>query len=178
MLDLFKTQGASPPISVPTLTRNYRIREVRFSLVREAGGLYDPRELANAAAVVEVVRRLGDSLIPEDAREHFVLLMLNTKNGLVAFHRVSIGTLSASLVHPREVFGPALRTLGVAALVLTHNHPSGDPEPSREDVRLTQQLVESGRLLDVPVLDHIIIGRFDPTAGTAAWASFAERGLL
>jgi len=157
---------------------NYRVREIRFSVARETYEPDGPRELAHPTVVVELVRRLGDACIPDDAREHFVAFMLNAKNKLVAFHRVSTGTLSGTLVAPREVFGPALRTMGVASLILVHNHPSGDPEPSREDVLLTRQLVDAGRLLDVRVLDHIIIGRFDPTAGTAAWASFAERGLL
>ncbi|MBM3221985.1 MAG: DNA repair protein RadC [Candidatus Rokubacteria bacterium] len=165
-------------MATPTMPSSYRVREVCFCVVREPYESYDPRELANAAAVVELVRRLGETVIPDDAREHFVVLMLNAKNRLVAFHRVSTGTLSASLVHPREVFGPALRTMGVAAVISVHNHPSGDPTPSREDVRLTRQLVEAGRLLDVPVLDHVVIGGFDPVAGTAGWVSFAERGLL
>jgi DNA repair protein RadC len=85
---------------------------------------------------------------------------------------VSVGTLTASLVHPREVFGPAVRE-GAASLLLTHNHPSGDPTPSREDLRLTRQLLEAGKLLDVQVHDHVIVGN-----GTDAWISLAERGLL
>jgi DNA repair protein RadC len=84
--------------------------------------------------------------------------MLDAQNRLVAAHEVSTGTLSASLVHPREVFGPALRILGVASVVLLHNHPSGDVTPSREDLRLTRQLVDSGKLLDIPVHDHVIVG--------------------
>jgi hypothetical protein len=92
---------------------NYRVREVRFSVVRES--VSDPRELSTPAAVVALVSKLGDAMIPDDAREHFIVLLLNTKNRLVAFHRVSIGTLSGTLVQPREVFGPALRTMGVAS---------------------------------------------------------------
>jgi DNA repair protein RadC len=152
-------------------TTNYRVREVRFSVVR-ASASSDPRELSNPGSVVDLVRSLGDSMIPDDAREHFIVLMLNAKNRLVAFHRVSTGTLSGTLVQPREVFGPALRTMGVASIVLVHNHPSGDPTPSREDVRLTRQLAESGRLLDLPVHDHIVIGDAE------AWMSFSDRGLL
>ena len=75
--------------------------------------------------------------------------MLDTKNRLIAFHAVSTGTLAQTLVHPRDVFGPALRTLGVASMILVHNHPSGDPTPSREDVRLTKQLVDCARILDL-----------------------------
>jgi DNA repair protein RadC len=121
----------------------------------------------------ETVAALARDLIPDDGREHFVALYLNTKNRLVAAHVVAIGTLSSALVHPREVFGPALRIIGIAALVLVHNHPSGDPTPSRDDVSLTTKLVEAGRLLDVTVHDHVIIG-----SGTAAHVSMASRGLL
>jgi DNA repair protein RadC len=85
---------------------------------------------------------------------------------------VSVGTLNARLVHPREVLGPALR-LGAAAIVLIHNHPSGDPAPSREDIRLTRQLVECGHLFDIKVHDHVIVGN-----GTEAFTSLAEQGQL
>jgi DNA repair protein RadC len=78
----------------------------------------------------------------------------------------------ASLVHPREVLGPALRE-GAAALILVHNHPSGDPTPSREDLRLTRQLADGARLLDLRLHDHIIIGN-----GTEQWVSLAQRGGL
>lgn len=164
LLDAFKTNGNSPP-------RNYRVREVRFSVVRESSP--NPANLSSPSDVADLIRALGENAIPDDAREHFVVLMLNAQNRLVAFHRTATGTLSASLVHPREVFGPALRTLGVASLILVHNHPSGDPTPSREDTRLTRQLSEAGKLLDITVHDHLIIGN-----GTGRWVSFAERGLL
>ena len=82
------------------------------------------------------------------------------------------GTQSAALVHPREVLGPALRE-GAAGLVLLHNHPSGDPTPSREDLRLTRQLADGARLLDLRLHDHIIIGN-----GTEQWVSLAQRGDL
>ena len=82
--------------------------------------------------------------------------MLNTQNGLVAYHEVSVGTLNASLVHPREVFRPALLT-SAASVILVHNHPSGDCEPSEEDLSITRRLVEAGELLGIGVLDHVII---------------------
>jgi DNA repair protein RadC len=85
---------------------------------------------------------------------------------------VSTGIQSASLVHPREVLGPALRE-GAASIILVHNHPSGDPAPSREDIRLTRQLVDGARLLDLRIHDHLIIGN-----GTERWVSLKERGLL
>jgi DNA repair protein RadC len=108
----------------------------------------------------------------DDEREHFVALLLDTQNGLRLIHEVSVGTLNSSLVHPREVFGPALRE-GAAAVILLHNHPSGDPEPSREDVRLTKQLVQAGGLLDIKVHDHLIVG-----SGSWRWCSMSQRGLL
>ena len=147
---------------------NYAVNVVRFAVVREAPA-GAPRTLAGPDAVAALAR----DLIPDDAREHFGVFLLNTRNGLVAYHEVSSGTLSASLVHSREVFGPALRLLGVASLILVHNHPSGDPEPSREDLRLTRQLVDAGRLLDLAVHDHVILGN-----GSRAYASLATRGLI
>ena len=106
---------------------NYSVRVVRFAVVREATESV-PRTLSTPEAVATLAREL----IPDDAREHFGVFLLNARNGLIAYHEVSTGTLSASLVHPREVFGPALRVMGVASLILVHNHPSGDPEPSRK----------------------------------------------
>jgi len=108
----------------------------------------------------------------DDDKEHFWAIFLNTQNHYLMHTLVSIGTLSASLVHPREVLGPALRE-GAASVILVHNHPSGDPSPSREDLRLTRQLGDAARLLDHTVHDHIIIGN-----GTGAWVSLAERGLI
>lgn len=151
-----------------TTAANYSVRVVRFSVVREPDAA-PARVLSDPSTAADVAR----TLIPDDAREHCGVLMLNTRHGLVAYHEVSTGTLSASLVHPREVFGPALRLLGVNSIILVHNHPSGDPEPSREDIRLTRQLVEAAKLLDLTIHDHIIIGN-----GTSAYVSLASRGLI
>ena len=89
--------------------------------------------------------------------ERFVALFLNGKHRVTGFAEVSRGTLTASLVHPREVFAPALRELA-AALIVAHNHPSGDPEPSQEDIEVTKRLSEAGKILGVPLLDHVIVG--------------------
>jgi DNA repair protein RadC len=155
----------APAGAVPV---NYAVNVVRFTVVREAPSVA-PRTLCDPDAVAALAR----DLIPDDAREHFGVFLLNARNGLVGYHEVSTGTLSASLVHPREVFGPALRLLGVASVILVHNHPSGDPEPSREDLRLTRQLVDAGRLLDLTVHDHVIIGN-----SSGAYVSLAGRGLI
>ena len=96
------------------------------------------------------------------AQESFQILCMNSKNSLVDRHMVTLGLADASLVHPREVFRPAI-TDSASAVVLVHNHPSGDPTPSAEDVRITKQLVSAGKLIDIKVIDHIIIGR--PASG-------------
>ena len=93
-----------------------------------------------------------------ETKEHFMLAVLTTKNRVIATPTVSIGSLSASVVHPREVFREAIK-YPCAAIILVHNHPSGDPTPSREDIAVTERLVKAGKILDIPILDHIIIGQ-------------------
>lgn len=100
-------------------------------------------------------------------RETFHVLLLDAGHRLIAREQVSEGTLTTSLVHPREVFRPAIRQ-AAAALVVVHNHPSGDPEPSSEDLAVTRRLVEVGRLLGIPLLDHVVVG-------DAAWVSIRDR---
>lgn len=109
-------------------------------------------------------------LMEDLKREVFRVALLDAQNGLVRDVIISEGTLSASLVHPREVFKPAILE-SAASVILLHNHPSGDPTPSREDIRLTRQLVECARLLDLRVHDHVVIGR-------GRFVSLAERGMI
>lgn len=90
-------------------------------------------------------------------KEHFRVLMLNVKNEIISSEDVSIGSIASSEAHPREVFSTPIRR-GAANIILVHNHPSGNPEPSEADLKLTERLVEAGELLGVGVLDHIIIG--------------------
>lgn len=89
-------------------------------------------------------------------KEHFVVLYLNARNQLIHKETVSMGTLTANLVHPREVFEPALKH-SAAQIVVAHNHPSGDPEPSEDDRMITQKLNEAGKMMGIDVMDHIII---------------------
>jgi len=103
-------------------------------------------------------------------RERFLALCLNTRNELIREVVVSVGSLNASIVHPREVFKPAL-ACSAAGLVIAHNHPSGDPAPSREDREVTRAITEAGRILDVPLHDHVIIG-------ADSYFSFKDSGLL
>lgn len=102
--------------------------------------------------------------------EVFVILCLSTKHQVIAYHEVSRGVLDATLVHPREVF-KAVLVSNSAALVLAHNHPSGDPDPTSDDAVLTRRLVQAGELLGVDVLDHVILGH-------QSYYSFKEHGRL
>lgn len=104
------------------------------------------------------------------AKEHFRVLLLDAKNRVFGSELVSIGTLNTSLVHPRELFRRAIQA-SAAAVILVHNHPSGDPTPSAEDLQLTRRLVEAGRLLGIEILDHLIIG-------DNRYVSLKERALL
>ena len=92
-----------------------------------------------------------------ERREHFAVLLLNAKNHILALKTVSVGTLTSSVVHPREVFQAAIEQ-AAAAVILVHNHPSGDPAPSGEDLAVTRRMVEAGEIMDIPVLDHVIVG--------------------
>lgn len=104
----------------------------------------------------DVVRVCAPQLRGSD-REHFWALALNTKNQLIRVIEVSVGSLNASIVHPRELFKEAVR-LSAASVVVVHNHPSGDPTPSGADIQLTRRLVKAGDVLGIEVLDHVVIG--------------------
>ncbi len=94
--------------------------------------------------------------IRKNKKEHFIVFYLDVRNRLIGKEIVSIGTLNASLVHPREVFEPAVRLLS-AQIILSHNHPSGDKEPSDEDIKITKQLIQAGKILGIEILDHVIV---------------------
>ncbi|MGI6657791.1 MAG: JAB domain-containing protein [Dethiobacteraceae bacterium] len=134
-----------------------RINIFTIIQVKEKGALYEldskfinSPEDANHA--IRTVLRLQ-----EKAVEQFWVITLTTKNEIAGLHPISVGSLNASLVHPREVFKPAYLN-NAASIMLTHNHPSGDPTPSREDITITKRLCEAGELLGIQVLDHIIVG--------------------
>ncbi len=103
-------------------------------------------------------------------KENFKIMVLNTKNHVVAVETVSIGNLNSSIVHPRELFRQAIRH-SAAGIILVHNHPSGDTTPSQEDIQITSRIVEAGKIMGIEVLDHIIVGGDD-------YLSFREKELL
>jgi DNA repair protein RadC len=109
------------------------------------------------------------SFLANETKEYFFTAHLDGKNRIVCIDQVSVGSLNQSIVHPREVFKTALLS-SAAAIMLIHNHPSGDPQPSREDREITRRLKEAGDLLGIRVLDHIIIGE--------TYMSFVEEGLM
>lgn len=149
-----------------------------------------PAKAATLLAAIELGLRLAQKpsspryiiKTPEDAaryvmpklryaqKEHFAIILLDTKNHVMACPDISIGSLNASIVHPREVFRCAI-SYGAASIILVHNHPSGDPKPSAEDLNITRRLVQTGKIIDIEVLDHIIIG-------DNKYTSLKEQGML
>jgi len=128
----------------------------RVVLVKEKGAMYDvQKKIESSRAAYEAIIEIAK--VQEEAQEVFGILILNTKNKIVAAHEVSRGALNSSLVHPREVFKPAVLH-NAASIICFHNHPSGDPEPSRDDIEVTKRLVEAGKIMGIEVLDHIIVG--------------------
>ena len=161
--------------------RKFNVKElsrVSYNQIKMFNGINDAKacqvlscfELARRLASYQEFRR--EVLSPKDVvemfkgemsflkKEVFIGVYLNTRNCVIRKEEVSVGTLDKSLVHPRDVFGPAL-TDGAKSLILVHNHPSGDPEPSEADVEVTKQIKKAGDLLGVSLLDHIIIGSKD-----------------
>ena len=114
--------------------------------------LTDKISLTSPQKVAEYLQeRIG-----REKKEHFVVIYLDSQNSLIDIRDISIGILNASIVHPREVFEPAVRNIA-ASIILAHNHPSGDLEPSSEDLLVTQKLIDVGKIFDIHVLDHVII---------------------
>jgi len=132
---------------------SYRLPVFKIQAIRESSSTADYRRVESPFAAAEILR----AYLNGADREHCVALLLDNRHQVIGIHTVSIGTLNASLVHPREVFKAAI-VVGSAAIILGHNHPSGDPTPSTEDLALTSRMKQAGELLGIPVLDHVVIG--------------------
>ncbi len=145
-----------------------RINFYTLKMVKEGSALYEVPVIKSPAEVYQAAKQL--LALHEEPEEHFCILCLNTKNKIVGVHTISIGSLNASIVHPREVFKAALLN-NANGIICLHNHPSGDPEPSREDIETTHRLVSRGNILGIKVLDHIIIG-------DGRYISLKEQGMM
>lgn len=148
--------------------------------VYEAQLSYQLRELGDARPLnqpEQVAEYLSSAFGENPTQEAFWVILLNRKNYPMARTRITLGTLTSSLVHPREVFKAAILA-SAASVIAAHNHPSGDPSPSAADLQVTRQLREAARVIDIDFLDHVIVGdpKVDPT-GRGLY-SFRDAGLL
>ena len=144
--------------------------KIRYTLVNEG-----PAEvLANAGKVVEYMKGAFDDYPLQEA---FWVILCNRKNRAMARHRVTLGTATSALAHPREVFKLAILA-SACSVLLCHNHPSGETQPSAADLSITKMLVDAGRLLEIPVLDHIIIGNVLDDPLGKGYFSWREAGLM
>ena len=159
---------------------------VSYAEIRKISGI-GPAKACEILACFELGRRLLKGKVsslflkPEDVwkelkdirelkKEHFVIFFLDSRNQEIKREIISVGSLNASLVHPREVFEPAVKNLA-AQVILAHNHPSGNPEPSRDDLEINRRLVEAGKILGIEVIDHIIVT-------VTGYLSFKEKNLI
>jgi len=139
--------------AIASPTQRYRIPIYRVALVRDGSQKADEKQIRGSWMAAHIFREfLGDV-----DREHFCVMMLNTKLRVIGIHTVSIGSIDATIAMPREVFKPAILS-NAASVILCHNHPSGDPTPSRDDISLTARLAEAGSMLGIKVHDHVVIG--------------------
>ena len=132
-----------------------------IELGRRIAALSDDRitmKISSSSEAIQFCRRHFARLITDARQEEFHIVTLDTKNQVIDTHQITVGTLDASLVHPREVFRAAIRD-AAASIILVHNHPSGDPTPSPEDFSVTNRLESSGKTLGIQVLDHIVLGK-------------------
>ncbi len=144
--------------------QNIEIVKIKMVKDRELRNEYD-QKIGTPFSLYKILR----TLLEEEDRENFLVISLDTKNHINGINVISTGTLNSSLVHPREVFKMAILN-NSNSIIIAHNHPSGDTEPSNEDIKVTDRLVECGKILGIEVLDHIIVGE--------GYYSFKEKGKI
>ena len=147
----------------------YRLKLATWTVVRQSGEP-SPQDLSELTSIVALAKDIVATR--DDDKEHLWAIYVNAEKHYQMHTEISFGTLMYTVVHPREVFGPGFRE-GASMIILVHNHPSGDPQPSENDIVLTKRLGRIGFLIDMPIRDHIIIGN-----GTGRWDSIVERGEL
>lgn len=145
---------------------SYHIPIYKLSLLRDATLCAERRVVSQSRDLFQV---LGPYFAHHD-REEMIVVLLDAKHRIIGINSVSVGSLTLSIVHPRETFKAAIVS-NCAAIILAHNHPSGDPTPSQEDRALTARLCQGGSILGIPVLDHLVIG-------DGRYVSFADQGWL
>lgn len=145
---------------------SYRLPRYRVSLVREGSSMAECKAIRSPEDVFAVMTAEYENAVVETAQ----MLALDTKNKIIGVFEISTGSLNASIIHPRDVFQRAILS-NAASVILVHNHPSGDPTPSPEDMELTRRLVDAGKMMDIAVLDHVVIG-------DGAFMSLKEQGLM
>ena len=129
---------------------------------------HNGEKIKSPAKVYDTIKAIMQQM--DTSREHLLNVMLNTKNQIIGIEIIAIGTLNACICHPREIFYPAVANKA-ASIIIAHNHPSGDPTPSQEDISVAKKIVEGGKLLGIDVLDSIIIG-------SDTYCSMKDDGLL
>lgn len=143
-----------------------RVNIVSLKLVKESSLLYKERSVRSPEDGYQLMKLL----LADKDREHFIVASLDTKNQPLSINVCHIGSLNASIVHPREVMKSAILS-NAASIIVGHNHPSGLPEPSKEDIEVTRRLVEAGKIIGIEVLDHIIVG-------DESFISLKEKGYI
>ena len=144
----------------------YRLPRYRVTLVREGSVSNSNNHIRTPEDVVNILSADYDAAVVEMAQ----MLALDTKNKIIGSFVISTGSLNASIIHPRDIFQRAILS-NAASVILVHNHPSGDPTPSSEDIELTNKLVQVGKMMDLPILDHVVIG-------DGKFVSLKERGII
>ncbi|PLW80257.1 hypothetical protein C0585_03840 [Candidatus Woesearchaeota archaeon] len=157
--------SAFPDLSKMSMTELMKINGVGEAKAMQILALFEFSKRHSFSKASRIIKSPRDVFeynkhLSELDKEHFVVLMLDTKNNIIKDEVVSIGTLNTTIVHPREIFKNSIKE-SANSIILVHNHPSGDPNPSEEDLEITKRLIEAGEMLDIKVLDHVIIGKED-----------------
>jgi DNA repair protein RadC len=150
------------------MSQRYRVPIYTIKLVREGSLMADERPVITEP---RDIARIASEYLEGADREHLIVILVDTKNRVIGINTISVGHLNGAVVAGREVFKPAV-LCNAAQIILAHNHPSGDPTPSREDLRVTKDMAQAGQVLDINLMDHVIVG------SNGSYISLKERGLM